>query len=51
MLGGGGNPMLNTAIEWLNMVFQVDAIVAAIIAMGEAIRFREKESEIYIGSW
>lgn len=30
---------------------KVDGIVASIIALGETIRWREQESEIYIGSW
>ena len=30
---------------------KVDGIVAAIMAMGEAIRYREKESEIYVDAW
>jgi phage terminase large subunit-like protein len=30
---------------------KVDGIVAAIMAMGEAIRFREQESDIYVSSW
>ena len=30
---------------------KVDGIVAAIMAMGEAIHYREEESEIYIGTW
>lgn len=30
---------------------KVDGIVAAIMAIGEAIQFREKEQEIYVGTW
>ena len=30
---------------------KVDGIIAAIMGMGEAIRFREKETEIYVDTW
>ena len=30
---------------------KVDGIIAAIMALGEAIHFREEEQEIYIGTW